>query len=114
MLAEAAAIYGAIQELNIVYAVGPAHFEEVGQRIRLVENIIDAKLGNCIELSLLYAACLEAVGLSPLLCLTDDHVFAGVWLVDAPFPKRSYTTLRSCRSGSRRASTRSRSSNAPA
>ena len=87
VLATAAAIYGAIQELNIVYAVGPAHFEEVGQRIRLVENIIDAKLGNCIELSLLYAACLEAVGLSPLLCLTDDHVFVGVWLIDATFPE---------------------------
>ena len=87
VLATAAAIYGAILELNIVYAVGPAHVEEVGQRIRLVENIIDAKLGNCIELSLLYAACLEAVGLSPLLCLTDDHVFVGVWLIDATFPE---------------------------
>ncbi len=87
VLAEAAAIYGAIQELNIVYAVAPAHFESIGQRIRLCDNVIDAKLGNCVELSLLYAACLEAVGLSPILCVTDDHVFAGVWLIDTTFPE---------------------------
>ena len=85
VLKQAAAIYAAIQELNIVYAVPPASFETAGQRVRLCDAIVRDRLGSCLDLSLLYASCLEAAGLYPLLLLSRGHAFAGVWLEEMTF-----------------------------
>lgn len=78
---QAAAIYATIQKYNIAYSECPASFGS-GQRIRLCETIIQQKIGNCIDLSLMYASCLEAVGIHPLLILKDGHCFLGYWLKD--------------------------------
>lgn len=84
---QAAAVYAALQEENIVYSVPPANFELVGQRVRLCDSVIRQKMGTCLDLSLLYAAVLEAIGLHPLLILQPGHMFAGVWLEDQTFPE---------------------------
>lgn len=76
----AAAVYAAIQKKNIVYAEPPASFSIPGQRIRTPESIMDQRLGTCMDMTLLYAACLEAMGLHPLLVMMNGHIFAGVWL----------------------------------
>lgn len=76
----AAAAYAAIQKKNIVYAEPPASFSIPGQRIRTPETILDQRLGTCMDMTLLYAACLEAIGLHPLLVMMEGHIFAGVWL----------------------------------
>ena len=65
VLRQGAAIFSALKEQAIAYAVAPASFEQTGQRVRLVDMVLQQKLGNCLELTLLYAACLEAVGLHP-------------------------------------------------
>lgn len=83
---QAAAIYGALQAQNLVYAVPPASFEPIGQRIRLCDAVMQQKMGTCLDLSLLYASCLEAIGLHPLLVLQPGHIFVGVWLEDLTFP----------------------------
>lgn len=82
----AAAAYAAIQQRNITYAEPPSNFEEFGQRIRLVDAILEQHLGTCMDMTLLYAACLEAMGLNPLIVMMKGHVFAGVWLIDESFP----------------------------
>ena len=41
---------------------------------------MEQRLGTCMDLTLLYAACLESLGLHPLLVMMDGHIFAGVWL----------------------------------
>ena len=87
VLKMAAAAYEAIRELDITYAVHPASFETAGQRVRLCDAVVADKLGNCIDISLMYAAVLEAMGLNPLLVMTKEHVFAGVWLEDRLFPE---------------------------
>ena len=87
VLKMAAAAYEAVRELGITYAVHPASFEETGQRIRLIDAVISDRLGNCIDISLLYASLLEAMGLSPLLILLKGHIFAGLWLEDRSFPE---------------------------
>lgn len=84
---QAAAVYAALQEQNIVYSVPPASFEAIGQRVRLCDAVIQQKLGTCLDLTLLYAAALEAIGLHPLLVLQPGHIFAGVWLEDQTFPE---------------------------
>ena len=76
----AAAAYAAIQKKNIVYAEPPASFSVPGQRIRTPETILEQRLGTCMDMTLLYAACLEAMGLHPLLVMMKGHIFAGVWL----------------------------------
>ncbi len=76
----AAAAYAAIQKKNIVYATSPANLWETGQRIRTPEMIFDKYLGNCMDMTLLYSACIEAMGLNPVLILKQGHIYAGVWL----------------------------------
>ena len=87
VLKQAAAIYGAIQELNIVYSMPQASFESAGQRVRLCDKIIEQKLGTCMDMTLLYASALELVGIHPILILKKDHIFAGLWLEDMTFPE---------------------------
>ena len=80
-----AALYEAIAELQIVYCVPPASFETAGQRIRTCDNMLATKLGTCIDMALLYASCLEAVGINPILVLIHGHAFSGGWLVEKTF-----------------------------
>lgn len=87
VLAQAAAIYKALEEQNIVYAVPPASFETIGQKVRLCDEVLSQKLGTCLDLTLLYASCLESIGLHPLLILQRGHIFAGVWLEETTFPE---------------------------
>ena len=87
ILKQIAAVYGAIQEKNIVYSVPPASFEASGQRVRMVERVIQQKMGTCLDLTLLYASVLESIGLNPMILLKSDHAFLGVWLDDLTFPE---------------------------
>lgn len=81
----AAAAYAAIQQNNITYAEPPSSFEAFGQRIRLADAVLDQHLGTCMDLTLLYVACLEAMGLNPVMVMMKGHIFAGVWLVEESF-----------------------------
>lgn len=76
------AIYAALQEEGIAYSVPPASFETTGQRIRLPHTVLEQKCGTCLDLALLYASCIEAVGLKPLIVFVKGHAFAGCYLCD--------------------------------
>ena len=80
VLKQIAAIYAAIHEENIVYRSIPASYETIGQRITLADQILETKLANCIELSLLMASALEAVGIYCGIVITKNHAFLSVWL----------------------------------
>lgn len=82
----AAAAFAAIQEKNITYAEPPSSFETFGQRIRLADAVLEQHLGTCMDMTLLYAACLEAMGLNPILIMMKGHIFAGLWLTEESFP----------------------------
>lgn len=81
-----AAVYTAIAEQQIIYSTIPASFEAFGQRVRLADSVMAQKLGTCLDMALLYASCLEAIGLHALIILTQGHAFAGAWLVPETFP----------------------------
>ncbi|MFT8716798.1 DUF4011 domain-containing protein [Gluconobacter potus] len=78
--AQAQAIWCAICSLDITYINPPASFIEHGQRIRLPTQVLDERLATCLDTTVLFAACLEAIGLRPLIVLTRGHAFAGLWL----------------------------------
>ena len=87
VLAQAAAIYSALQEQNIAYVIPQEpRLDHVGYRVRMCDAVMAEKKGASLDLTLLYAACLEAVGLHPLLILKKNHIFAGVWLDALSFP----------------------------
>lgn len=77
-----AALFYALQKKEIIYSAIPPSFETKGQRIRLIDKVLSAKFGNCIDISLLFTALLESVGLNPLIIITKGHAFVGVWLED--------------------------------
>ena len=47
--------------------------------------MLEQHFGNCMDLTLLYTACLEAMDLNPFMVVVEGHIFAGVWLVDGAF-----------------------------
>lgn len=80
-----AALFGALQEVAIVYTMPPASFELSGQRVRLPDVVLSEKLGTCLDLSVLYASCLETVGLHPLIIIIKGHAFVACWLEEESF-----------------------------
>jgi DNA polymerase III delta prime subunit len=84
---QAAAVFVALQEQNIIYSVPPTSFEKIGQRVRLCDAVLQTKMGTCLDLSLLYGSCLESIGLNPILIIKPGHVFAGFWLDNHSFPE---------------------------
>ncbi|KQP49025.1 DUF3320 domain-containing protein [Methylobacterium sp. Leaf108] len=81
----AEAIWAALADRAIAYVLPPASFERAGQKVRGPGDVIERRVGTCLDLSLLYAACLEQAGLNPVLVLTAGHAFVGVWLRDEDF-----------------------------
>ena len=79
---QVAAIYGALHSENIVYRSMPASYEIVGQRITLPNQVLSSKVGNCIELTLLFASILESVGINSGIVIQKGHAYLAVWLVD--------------------------------
>ena len=85
VLDQVAAIYGAIYEQNISYFPPPASLELIGQRVRTPDEVLDSKIGTCIEMATLFCSLAEACGLHPFIVLIKGHAFAGVWLKESMF-----------------------------
>lgn len=84
---QAAAAYSALAQCGVTYCEPPAHFERLGQRVRLPDQVLRTHMGTCLDLALLYCGVLESMGLHPLLVLTRGHAFAAVWLEKTTFPE---------------------------
>ena len=81
----AEAIWAALVDERIVYSLPPQSFERNGQKVRSPSALVDRKIGTCLDLTLLFAACLEQAGLNPLVGFCDGHAFCGVWLARDEF-----------------------------
>jgi len=76
------ALYEAVQAVGVTYSTAPASFESLGQKVRTHEQVLGQRLANCLDLTVLFAALLEQIGLHPLLIVQQGHAFPGVWLTD--------------------------------
>lgn len=83
----AAAVYAALQRLQLIYVNPPASFENEGQRVRLPDRILESHMATCLDVALLAAGCLEQAGLNALIVMVRGHAFTGVWLQDESFPE---------------------------
>jgi len=79
------AVYKAIQDLGLTYAVSPASFGQPGQKVRLPDDIVRYKTGCCLDTTLLFAAVFERCGLRPVVVLFRDHAVVGCHLTDKSF-----------------------------
>ena len=81
----ASGIWAAVLQRKLNYALPPASFEHTGQKVRSPSQVLDGGLATCLDLALMFAACLEQAHLNPLLVFTRGHAFVGVWLRDEEF-----------------------------
>lgn len=81
----AGAIWSAATGLGLTYAVPPASFERIGQKIRDPERIASEGLATCLDSTLLLAAAYEAAGLNTVVLFSHGHAWIGVWLVKKDF-----------------------------
>ena len=74
------AIYEAIQGIGITYSNPPASWSGGGgQKIRTAQEILEEKVGTCLDTTMLMASCLEQAGLAPLVIMIPGHAFVGYW-----------------------------------
>jgi hypothetical protein len=50
-----------------------------GQRVRPPDEVIGRHRGTCHDLAVLFASCLEHIGIFPLILLIQGHTFVGFW-----------------------------------
>ncbi|ARQ79296.1 DNA helicase [Oxalobacter formigenes OXCC13] len=79
------ALWTAVCNLRLSYALPPASFESEGQKVRTPTAIFDGLVATCIDTSLLFASALEQLRLNPLLILIKGHAFVGLWLQPQEF-----------------------------
>jgi len=80
-----AALWHAVCARRIGYVLPPASFEQTGQKIRHPSEVMEAGIGTCLDLTMLFASCMEQCGLNPLLVFSQGHAFVGCWLGDETF-----------------------------
>ena len=81
LLEEVEAIYTALHNYGIIYQNPPAKRYGV-QRIRMPEEVLTDRKGTCIDLAILFSACLEEIGLNPIIQFGEGHALAGLFLND--------------------------------
>jgi hypothetical protein len=89
----AMALAQAIRDRRIGYSEPPPAWDYLyeGQRIRSHEAVAAPGLGTCLDTTVLMAACLEHVGLRPVLVLVTGHAFCGYWRTDFQPPETVLT-----------------------
>lgn len=83
---QVSAVYSTIAAEALQYSEPPASFGSDGQKIRTPERILETRVATCLDLTMLFASCLEQAGLRPVVLIKDGHAWIGVWLHLACFP----------------------------
>jgi hypothetical protein len=77
------AIWAALQhDLPVSYINPPPSYTSQSQRLRTPTEIFKGNAATCIDLALLFASCLEFVGIYAVVFLISGHAFPGYWRSD--------------------------------
>ncbi|MCB9876836.1 MAG: DUF3320 domain-containing protein [Planctomycetes bacterium] len=82
-----AAVHDTLSAVGVRYVSPPPSFEQHGQKVRLAEQVLGDRLGTCLDLTLLYAAVLEHIGLDAFVVLLREHAFVGCWTQQGSTPE---------------------------
>lgn len=73
------ALCSAIHSHQIAYANPAMNWSDVGQRVRTAEEVIEGRLGTCLDTTVLLASALEYSDIQPLLFVLHGHALLGYW-----------------------------------
>ena len=68
---------------DIRYAEPPASWGLPGQKVRTPREVLEGRLGTCMDTTVTLAAALEEVGINSTLWLMEGHIFLGYWRVES-------------------------------
>lgn len=73
------ATFDAMRAREIRYANPPASWSDQGQKVRTPEEVLDGRVGTCLDTTVVMAAAMEQAGIHPLLWVVQGHSFVGWW-----------------------------------
>ena len=73
------AVTAAMAARGIRYSEPPASWADLGQKVRTPGDVLDGRVGTCLDTVVVLAAALEHAGIRPLLWVADGHSFLGYW-----------------------------------
>ncbi|GAA1938967.1 DUF4011 domain-containing protein [Agromyces allii] len=76
------AVYDAMRARDIRYAEPPASWDSIGQKVRTPAEVLEGRLGTCLDTTVTLAAVLEQAGINTTLWLIEGHIFLGYWRTD--------------------------------
>jgi hypothetical protein len=68
-----------VNDLPLAYINPPPTFTKDAQRLRTPSDVLNGGRGTCIDLALMFAACLEFIEIYPVVFVLKDHAFPGYW-----------------------------------
>lgn len=93
----AQSIFEALQTFVTSYIEPPAGYDDEGQKLRPIDEVLEQHHGTCIDLACAYASCLEQAGVHPLVYLLHGHAFTGFFVAPRPehhpSVEKSFTAL---------------------
>ncbi|WP_276759737.1 DUF3320 domain-containing protein [Mycolicibacter arupensis] len=87
----AQAVFEAMRDRDVRYAEPPASWGLDGQKVRTPAEVLDGRLGTCLDTTLTMAAVLEQAGINSTVWVLGGHAFLGYWRVDMALPNVSTT-----------------------
>src|SRR3954471_2776671 len=90
-----AAICAAVQHRDVRYSEPPASWADLGQKVRTPGEVLDERVGTCLDLVVVLAATLEQAGIRPLLWLVEGHAFLGYWREELSAQSAAITDIAS-------------------
>ena len=76
------AIFDALKDQKYEYSDPPASFEGYGQKIRTPDVVALDGVATCLDSALLFASCISAAGLRPMVSIVEGHAFVVCWMID--------------------------------
>ncbi|OBG23495.1 DNA helicase [Mycolicibacterium celeriflavum] len=86
-------IFDAMRARDIRYAEPPASWGTDGQKIRTPAEVLERRLGTCLDTTLTMAAALEQAGINSTIWVLKGHAFLGYWRHDAALSMISATEV---------------------
>lgn len=80
------ALAQATSKRDIRYSMPPTSWGAEGQQVRTPAQVLEDRLGTCLDTTIVMAAALEFCGIAPLLWLVDGHAFLGYWREEMVLP----------------------------
>ena len=87
------AVFTAAQAREIRYSEPPASWADAGQKIRTPHEVLDGRVGTCLDTAVVLAAALEQSGVHPLLWVVEGHAFLGYWRTESSLANIVHTEV---------------------